>query len=106
MSMIGVRSLGGARHWLTLASAIALTIVSDSRTVRAACAQVASAITCTGTTTNFDAGTQSGITATVQSGATVLGTGGFDAFRITNPGGVFSSNAEVTIRSLTAMAVS
>ena len=86
--MIGVRSLGGARHWLTLASAIALTIVSDSRTVRAACAQVASAITCTGTTTNFDAGTQSGITATVQSSATVLGTGGFDAFRITNPSGV------------------
>lgn len=68
-----------------LATAAALLPATSAS---AACTQVGSIVTCTGTTLNFDAGTQTGLNVTVQSGATVLGVYPSDAIRIENPSGV------------------
>lgn len=57
-------------------------------TAWAACDQTGSTVSCTGTTVEYDAGSQSGITITVQSGATIKGYDPNKAFKLTNPSGV------------------
>ena len=63
-----------------LAGAVALA----PRTASAACDASGSTVNCTGTTTNYDAGSQDGLTFTVQPGAVVQGTGGTSAFKLTS----------------------
>src|SRR5690349_15977 len=55
----------------------------------AACAPAAAdnaTVTCTDTTTNYNVGPFQNLSVTVAPGATVLGTGGNDAIRISNNG--------------------
>lgn len=79
-----------ATAWASLI--VAATASLPGRPAYAACDQSGSTVTCTGTTTNYDAGSQSGVTFTVQSGATVQGVGGTSAFKFTNPSFFFGDN--------------
>lgn len=103
--MTGVRILRGDRWWsgkrrcgpaarhalaCLLASPVVLTL--HGQPAAASCDQSGSSINCTGTTTSYNGGTQSGITLTVQPGATVVGPGGTDAITFTNPSGVVPNN--------------
>lgn len=64
--------------------AVALAVLAP-RPAFAACDQTGSTVNCTGTTTNYNAGSQGGVTFTVQPGATIQGVGGTSAFSLTNP---------------------
>ncbi len=52
------------------------------------CSPASGNVNCTGTTTNYNAGTQTNLNVTVQPGATVIGTNGTEAIRIQNSSGV------------------
>jgi len=87
----GWAGLGAWRSSGRLAFAIGILIAAcalPGSTARAACDQSGSTVNCTGTTSTYDAGTQAGITITVQPGATVNGSGGTDAIRVQNPSAV------------------
>ena len=59
-----------------------------SQPALADCSPASGNVSCTGTTTNYNAGTQTNLNVTVQSGATVVGTGATDAIRMQNSSGV------------------
>jgi outer membrane autotransporter protein len=62
--------------------AVACAVLADNTVARADCVATGpSAVSCTGTTTNYDASALTATTITVQSGALVIGTGGNDAIR-------------------------
>jgi uncharacterized protein with beta-barrel porin domain len=71
-----------------IALSVAAAALFAASPAAAACDQTGPSVSCTGTTTAYDAGIQGGITVTVQPGATVLGTGGTAAITLTNPSGV------------------
>ncbi|HEY5380484.1 MAG TPA: autotransporter outer membrane beta-barrel domain-containing protein [Pseudolabrys sp.] len=79
---------GAARHWFALLFVIGLLSCGPDAPAWATCNQSGSSVSCTDTTTNYDAGSQSGITITVQPGAIVNGFGPNKAIRLTNPSGV------------------
>ena len=66
-------SLGLFSHAFLILPAFAAAILGSAPAV-AACNQAGSSVSCTGTSFNYDSGAQNGITVTVQSGATVIGT--------------------------------
>ena len=68
----------------TCALAALAVVPTTSRPAYAACDQTGSTVDCTGITTNYNAGSQDGLTFTVQPGATLQGTGGTSAFKLTS----------------------
>lgn len=62
--------------------------VTAGTPANAACDQTGSTVSCTGTTANYDGGTQTNLTITVESGATVSGIAPTDAIRIQNSSGI------------------
>lgn len=82
----GARLVSAKRALLASAAVFApLTFgLFGSGPADAACTQVGQDVTCTDTTSNYDSGAQANLNVTVQPGATVIGTGGSDAIRITS----------------------
>ena len=81
--------------WLRAAALTApLAAVVLSGTAHADCSPSSGNVSCTGTTNNYNAGTQTNLNITVQPGATVIGTNGTEAIR-------FSNASAVTANTLT-----
>ena len=71
-----------------LVAPLTLAAFVSSQPALADCSPASGNVNCTGTTTNYNAGVQTNLNVTVQSGATVVGTNGNDAIRMQNPSGV------------------
>ncbi len=84
-----LRDRAAAGRWGALLFVFGLTAScwTDSAAL-AVCTQIGSTVSCTGTTTNYNAGTQTNLNITVQSGATVQGFDPSDAIRIQNSSGI------------------